>query len=305
MQFIDYYKLLGLNRDASEQDIKKAYRKLARKYHPDLHPNDSEAKKKFQGINEAHEVLSDPEKRKKYDAYGESWKHADEIERARAQQSSWSGASQSGAQYTGGQSFSEEDFSSFFESLFGQSSRRADAQEVKFRGRDLRATLTVKLSEVQKSHKQTFEINNNKIRITVPAAVEDAQVIKLKHLGQPGTNGGPNGDLYITFNVVNDTEFKRVGETLYKTLPIDLITAVLGGSITADTLQGKVKLQIKPGTQNGTKVRLKGKGFPKYKNENEFGDLVINLEVRIPTELSVREQELFQELQKEQKNAAA
>lgn len=306
MEFIDYYKILGVAKDSSEQEIKKAYRKLARKYHPDLRPNDADAQKKFQQINDANEVLSDPEKRKKYDLYGENWRHADEIERAQAEQKVRAGAGGGGSFGfgTGGQGFAAGDTESFFEALFG---RRPESQgrPAVFRGRDIHATLQVKLSQVQKSEKQTFEVGGRKIRITVPAGIDDGQVIKLKELGETGSSGGPPGDLYINFHVINDTDFKRDGETLFKDVRIDLLSAVLGGAVEVDTLQGKVKLQIKPGTQSGTKVRLKGKGFPRYKRENEHGDLVVNLIVEIPVTLSVREKELYHELLKERQHAAA
>lgn len=306
MEFIDYYKILGVAKDASEQDIKKAYRKLARKYHPDLRPNDADAQKKFQQINDANEVLSDPEKRKKYDLYGENWRHAEEIERAQAEQKSRAGAGGPGSFSfgTGGQGFAAGDTESFFEALFGRRPESRGRSAV-FRGRDIHATLQVKLSQVQTSEKQTFEIGGKKIRITVPAGIEDGQVIKLKDLGEAGSSGGPNGDLYINFHVINDTDFKRDGETLFKDVRVDLLSAVLGGSVEVDTLQGKVKLQIKPGTQSGSKVRLKGKGFPRYKRENEHGDLVVNIIVEIPVTLSARERELYNELLKERQHAAA
>ena len=299
MEFIDYYKILNLNKDASEQDIKKAYRKLARKYHPDLHQNEAGAQKKFHQINDANEVLSDPEKRKKYDLYGENWTHADEIEKAQSQQ-----RFSREAFNPGGQSFSGAEASNLFESLFGQRSGQS-ARPTVFRGRDVHATLKVRLSQVQKSEKQTFEIGGKKIRITVPAGIDDGQAVKLKGLGETGSKEAPSGDLYINFEVINDTPFKREGETLYTDLAINIPTAVLGGTEVVETLQGKVKLNIKPGAQSGSKVRLKGKGFPKYKRENEYGDLVVSLIVEIPTELSDRERELYEELMKERQKVAA
>lgn len=298
MEYIDYYKILGLDKNASEGDIKKAYRKLARKYHPDLNPNDKEANKKFQQINEANEVLSDPEKRKKYDQYGKDWKHAEQFEEARRQQQSRPGGFAGG----GGEQFyefeGEGDFSDFFESLFGRSSGggRGRGQEVKFRGQDIHAELPINLTDAYKTHKQTFTINGKNIRITIPAGVEDGQVIKLKGHGGGGVNRGPAGDLYITFVINNNTNFTRKGNDLYLTQPIDLYTAVLGGEVTIDTLDGKVRLKVKPEAQNGTKVRLKGKGFPVYKNEGEFGDLFVTLQVKLPTNLTEKQKKLFEEL---------
>lgn len=297
MAYIDYYKILGVDKNASEDEIKKAYRKLARKHHPDLNPNDKEAHIKFQQINEANEVLSDPEKRKKYDEYGENWKHAEQFEQARQQQ----GQQQWNQQQWGGQDFSGEfggeHFSDFFESLFGgrTSGRRAGGQ-ARFRGQDYNAELQLTLRQAYTTHQHTFDINGKKVRITVPAGVENGQVIKLKGHGGPGVNNGPNGDLYITFVIAEDAEYKRIGDNLYKTIDLDLYTAVLGGDITVDTLGGKVKLKVKPETQNGTKVRLKGKGFPVYKKEGEFGDLLITYSIKIPTGLSEKQKELFREL---------
>jgi len=248
MEFIDYYKILGVDRNASQDDIKKAYRKLARKYHPDLNPNDKDAHKKFQQINEAHEVLGDPEKRKKYDQYGKDWQHAEQFEQAR--QRHYQRAPGGGREefFTG--DFGEGIFSDFFESLFGGTHRTRGRSQVKFRGEDYQAELQVTLTEAYTTHQQTFAINGKNIRITVPAGIEDGQKIKLKGYGGPGLNGGPAGDLYITFNIINNTPFKRRGNDLHTTVKLDLYTAVLGGEITIDTLDGKVKLQVKPGTQN-------------------------------------------------------
>ena len=298
MAFIDYYKILGIERNASADDIKKAYRKLARKYHPDMNPNDKEAEKKFKEINEANEVLSNPENRAKYDKYGENWKHGEEYERAQQQQrQQYSGGGFSGRDFGGG----GEDFSDFFQSMFGGAgggfgrSSRGSASG-KFKGLDISAELNLNLRDAYKTHQQTFEINGKKIRITIPAGVYDGQQIKLKGHGNPGMNGGPNGDLYITFNITEDKDFKREGDNLRASVDIDLYTAVLGGDVNIQTLDGSVKLKVKPGTQNGTTVRLKGKGFPIYKKENEFGDLYVTYNVKIPTHLTEKQKELFQQL---------
>ena len=301
MEFIDYYKVLGLSKSADEKDIKKAYRKLARKYHPDVNPNDAAAKKKFQEINEANEVLSDPEKRKKYDKYGKDWQHAEHFERAEKEQRQYrpSGQGQGfGGQDFGGQ-FSEEDFSDFFESMFGTRGRSGQSRgQGKFKGQDFNAELQLDLKEVYSTHKRTLTVNGKNIRLTIPAGVENGQTIKIKGHGGPGVNGGPNGDLFITFNISNHTQFKRDGDNLYTTVDLPLYTAVLGGELTIETLGGKVKLKVGPETQNGAKVKLKGKGFPKYKKEDQFGDLYITYQIKIPTDLSNKEKELFQELSK-------
>jgi len=298
MEFIDYYKVLGINKKATAADIKKAYRKLARKYHPDTNPNDEEAKKKFQQINEANEVLSNPENRKKYDEYGENWQHAEAYEEAKKQRASQSGFGRGGAyQQYSSSDFDGTDFSDFFNAAFGggRSSGRRTAQ---FRGQDFNAELQLDLKDVYTEHKRTLAVNNKNIRITIPAGVENGQTIKIKGHGGKGVNGGPNGDLYIQFSIQNHSKFKRDKDNLYTTVDLDLYTALLGGDLMVDTFNGKVKLTVKPETQNGTKVKLKGKGFPKYKKTDQFGDLYITYQIKTPTKLTDKEKELFTELQK-------
>lgn len=291
MDFVDYYAILGVDKKASEDDVKKAYRKLARKYHPDVNPNDKEAHKKFQQINEANEVLSDPEKRKKYDQYGKDWKHADQFEQARQQrqQHQYSGGDDEGF----GGDFDGGNFSDFFSSLFGGGRGRANQS---FKGQDYNAELRLSLRDAATTHQQTLTVNGKNVRITIPAGVENEQKIKLKGYGAPGVNNGPAGDLYITFIIEPDEQFRRDGADLYTTATVDLYTAVLGGETTVDALNGKVKLKVAAGTQNGTKVRLKGKGFPLYKKEGEHGDLFVTFHVQLPTHLSEKEKELFTQL---------
>jgi curved DNA-binding protein len=297
MEFIDYYKILEIQNSATEADIKAAYRKLARKYHPDLNPNDENAKKKFQQINEANEVLSDSEKRKKYDKYGKDWKHADEFEKSNQQQSQARGSSAGQQSYRAGNEDFSGDFSEFFESMYG-SGAGGRTRQTKFRGQDLNAELHLNLMDVYKTQQQTITINGKNIRLTIPAGVENGQVIKIAGHGTPGVNGGPNGDLYITFTIANHPKFKREGSNLYANVDLDLYTALLGGDLQIDTLDGKVKLKVAPETQSYTKVKLKGKGFPVYKKEGEYGDLYITYNVKLPTNLNEKEKELFTELSK-------
>lgn len=316
MAYIDYYKALGVDKSATQDDIKKAFRKLARKYHPDLNPNDPSAKDKFQEINEANEVLSDPEKRKKYDEYGEHWKHADEFEKQKQQYGAGGfggrtggfGSSGNGSYWyssngeegfgdAGGFGGNAGGFSDFFEELFGHRGAGAGSRRgVGFRGQDYNAELQLSLREAAVTHKQVLNVNGKNIRITVPAGIANGQTIKLRGHGAPGVNGGPDGDLYITFIIPDDPVFKRLGNDLYVTAPLNLYTAVLGGEETVDTLDGKVKLKVKPETQNGTKVRLKGKGFPVYKEEGKFGDLIVTYNITIPTNLTEHQKELFRQL---------
>lgn len=303
MDFIDYYKVLGLDKSATAADIKKAYRKLARKLHPDLNPNDKTAQQKFQQINEANEVLSDTEKRKKYDEYGKDWQHAEAFEQARQQQQHSGGnfgGFGGGSTYRSNDGFDESQFSDFFESMFGGGSfSRGDTgrrQTSQFKGQDLNATLRLNLTDVIKSQKQTISIGEKKIRLTIPAGVEDGQTIKIKGYGGDGKNGGPKGELYITFQVFNNTSFKRMGSDLYKTENIPLYKALLGGEMTVETLDGAVKLKVKPETPNDTKVKLKGKGLPVYKKENQHGDLFISYKIELPKNLTEKEKELYIQL---------
>jgi len=189
----------------------------------------------------------------------------------------------------------EGEFSDFFESLFG--SRRGGGRSAGFRGQDYNAELHLSFHDAAKTRKQVLSVNGKNIRITVPAGVADGQTIKLKGQGAPGVNGGPNGDLYITFVIAEDSVFKRLGNDLYVTASLDLYTAILGGEQMVDTMDGKVKLKVKPGTQNGAKVRLRGKGFPVYKEEGKFGDLIVTYSVQIPTNLTEKQKALFKELQ--------
>ncbi len=299
MKFKDYYKILGVSKNASDAEIKKAYRKLARKYHPDVNPNDKEAEKKFKEINEANEVLGNPENRKKYDKYGEHWKHAEEYEKAQQHQKQYQHAG--GQQYYSG-GFTEDDFSDFFSSMFGGGFSgggfSGGGRNVKFRGQDFHAELQLNLSDVFKTQKHTINVNGKKIRLTIPAGVENGQEIKIKGYGGEGVNGGPKGDLYIKFNIINDTPFKRDKNNLYLNVDLDLYKAVLGGDIMINTMDGKVKLKVKPETQNGTKVKLRGKGFPVYKQKRVFGDLYVTYNVKIPTNLTEKEKALFKELAK-------
>ncbi len=317
MEFIDYYKILGLDKNATEADVKKAYRKQARKLHPDLNPNDLTAKQKFQQVNEANEVLSDPAKRAKYDTYGKDWMHAEEFEKQRQQQEQYQrqyGRSAGRQGNTG--SFTESDFSEFFESMFGgggfgagdgsfgrssESFGRRGGQ-VKYRGQDFNAGLHLTLRDVYKTQKQTLSVNGKNIRITIPAGIENGQTIKIAGHGGPGVNGGPGGDLYITFSIITDTQFRREGNDLYTDVDLDIYTAVLGGDLMIDTFDGKVKLKVKPETQNETKVKLKGKGFPVYKKEGQFGDLYVTFKIKIPTHLTAKEKELFNEFSKMRKD---
>lgn len=303
MAFIDYYKVLEIPKTATADEIKKAYRKLARKYHPDVNAGDKEAEKKFKEINEANEVLSNPENRVKYDKYGENWKHGEEYEKAQQQ---YRNQQQRGGGFEGFEGFSGSDFgdggdySDFFQSMFGGTGSfggsRGRSSAGKFKGQDVSAELTVSLEQAAQTHQQTFDINGKKVRITIPAGIYDGQQIKLKGHGNPGFNGGPNGNLFITFSILPNENFERNGDDLKTSVNLDLYTAILGGEVQVRTLSGLISLKVKPGTQNASTVRLRGKGFPVYKKEGQFGDLYVTYQVKLPEELSEKEKELFQQL---------
>lgn len=303
MEFIDYYKVLGVSKTATIQEIKSAYRKLARKYHPDLNAGDKEAEKKFKEINEANEVLSNDENRKKYDKYGKDWKHAEEIERMRREQGSRASSGNQGysSGYQGFSGFSDsgfedDDFSDFFHSMFGRASSGKSRSSARFKGQDFNAVLHLNLTDVYHTKQQVIEVNGKKLRMTIPAGVEDGQTIKIAGKGSPGANGGPDGDLYIRFEIRNDTDFRREGANLHSQLELDLYTALLGGEVTVKTFNGQAKLKIAPETQSGIKVRLKGKGFPVYKEKEKFGDMIITIRIKNPTNLTDKEKDLFRQL---------
>lgn len=286
MTFIDYYKVLGVPRTASQDEIKRAYRRLAKNYHPDVNNDAPDAKERFQEINEANEVLGDPEKRRRYDEYGEHWRLVDE--------ESGAGGSYGGHGGFGGfgdfssSAGNDSGFSDFFEQLFGSSfgARRR-------RGNDLQATLELTLFEAATTHRRVMNINGESIAITVPAGVADGQRIRLRGRGAPSpASGGERGDLYITFHILPDGRFTREGNNLLVTATCDIYTLWLGGSVTVSTLSGNVLVTVKPGTQPGSKLRLRGKGFPLYKQEGQFGDLLVTLNVTLP-QLNEKQRELL------------
>ena len=311
MAFIDYYKVLGVDRSASQADIRKAFRKLAKQYHPDLNGSDPKAQERFQELNEANEVLSDPETRKRYDEYGEHWAHAEEYETQRRQYEQRYGPSDTGGN-NAGQGFGGFDFggfgdfsrsegntggfSDFFEQLFGGSRRRGPSGPV--RGRDFEAELSLTLHDASYTHKQILHVDGRQLRVTIPAGVADGQRLKLRGQGGESPEGGQRGDLYITFRIAPDSRFVREGDNLHTQLTVPLTTAVLGGEVSVTTLTDEVRMRIPAGTQPGAKLRLKGKGFPRYKGGDSRGDLIVTIDLSLPPTLSTRQRELFEELRK-------
>ncbi len=308
----DYYEILGVSRDASSEEIKKAYRKLAAKYHPDKNPGDKHAEEMFKQINEAHSVLTDPEKRKLYDRYGEKWKQFEQMDEKTRQQYEQYQKYQQYAHSTagdGGETFTwrfgdifgngfEDDI---FSSIFGHRTKRSPFDQTYYQnyqmpGQDLHAELEISLDEAYNGTTKLFRINNETIKLKIKPGTKDGQILKLKGKGGPGINGGPNGDLLITVHIRPHPVFKRVGDDLHMELPVDLYTAVLGGSVQIQTLKGKVKVNIPPESNNGKIIRLPGLGMPKDARKTSFGDLYIKLNVQIPQNLSEKEKELFREL---------
>ena len=292
MKFIDYYEILGVKKNATQQEIKKAYRKLAKKFHPDLNKENPHSQERFQAINEANEVLSDPEKRKKYDEYGENWKHAEEFETQNRQYKT-NNEYQKFKNYDFSIFNNENGFSDFFEELFGYKFNK----NRKIRGQDYQATLNLSLKDIMTTHKQIININNKNIRITIPAGINDGQKIRIKGHGGVSPDGDNNGDLYITFHIETDKNFIRNNNDLETTITIDLYTALLGGEIIIPALDGEVRIKIKPDTATDRKLRLRGKGMPIYKNENQRGDLIVSLKVKLPT-LNEEQKKLLEEMRK-------
>lgn len=305
--FIDYYQTLGVPKDADAKAIKKAFRKLARKYHPDVNPGDEAADRKFKEINEANEVLSDPEKRKKYDKYGKDWEHAEAFEQAGGRTGGSFGGGGGNPFGGGGGSYtyttgSDGDFSDFFSQMFGGAAggdpfggRRQRRSSL--RGQDVEATLSVRMEDILEDNKQVLTVGGKQLRVTIPAGVDDGQTLRLRGQGGPGAGGGPAGDLYITFRVSTPPAYERKGADLYKNQEVDLTTMVLGGKVTVETPTGAVNVPIPKLSQNGKRIRLKGKGLPVYKGTGN-GHLYLDLKVRLPEALTAEQQTLFEQLAK-------
>ena len=305
MEYHDYYKTLGLDKKATPEQIKKAYRKLARAHHPDVNPNNPAAEQKFKEANEANEVLSDPEKRKKYDQLGADWRRYEQAGAGRSGSAQpgggfdWSQYTQAGADGGGGfgSSFGGEgaDFSDFFGSIFGNGggggrSTRPGA------GQDYSAELELTLAEAYTGGPRTITLNGKSLRLNIKPGVVDGQTIRLRDQGGPGRNGGPSGALLITLRLAPDARYALSGHDLTQDVPVKLYTALLGGQQMVETLGGPVKITIKPETSNGTRLRLRSKGFPVYGRPDEFGDLYLRLSVQLPQNLTDQERELLQQL---------
>ncbi|MBO9729498.1 MAG: J domain-containing protein [Chitinophaga sp.] len=315
MDVKDYYKVLGVEKAATAEQIKKAYRKLAVKYHPDKNPDNKVAEDKFKEINEAYEVLSDPEKRKKYDQFGENYKYYEQ-HGGRPEDYDWS-------QYGGGQGRTRsygsgnmedmfgggggEGFSDFFEQLFGSrfSGGGRRQQQGPGRGRDVQATMEVSLEDAYNGATRQVEVNGSRLNIKLKPGLYEGQVIRLKGKGSPGRQGGTSGDLLITIQLAPHPLFELKGQDIYTDLALPLYTAILGGKQTVNTPGASLNMNIPAGTDSGKVFRLKGKGMPAYDNSGSAGDLYIKAIVHIPTNLSEKEKELFQQLSQLNENGHA
>jgi len=293
MDYKDYYKALGIDKKASQDDIKKAYRKLAVKYHPDKNPGNKEAEEKFKAANEANEVLGDPEKRKKYDELGENWQQYERGQAANPFENS-------GGRYyyEGNDAFGTDgasDFSDFFEQFFrGRESAGKRTQNRK--ASDYETEMEITLEEAYNGTSRIIQVENEKLKITTKPGAYTDQLLRIKGKGAKGNIPENNGDLFVRIKVASNPHFMRKEDDLYQSHEIDLYTAVLGGEAIINTLQGQVKIKIIEGTQNGKTIRLKGKGMPVYGKSGSFGDMYIQLQVRIPDKLSSKQKELFEQL---------
>jgi curved DNA-binding protein len=304
MDYKDYYRILGVPKTATPEEIKKAYRQLALKYHPDRNTDGKAggAEDKFKEVNEAHQVLSDPEKRKKYDQFGEDWQR---YEQAGAPSggfdwSRYAGQGGGGGRRTAfdsGDVFSDVGSEDFFEMLFGRGVReQAGRRTTPRRGVDIEAETTITLEEAYNSTTRVIELGGQTIRVKIKPGIADAQVLKLTGKGSAGRNSGPNGDLYITIHVAEHPDYQRKGNDLYRDARMDLYTAVLGGKIEVPALKTMVRVDVPRGSENGKVLRLPGLGMPVYNESNRFGDLYVRLTVELPKQLTEAELELFKKL---------
>jgi curved DNA-binding protein len=301
MQYKDYYKTLGVERIATKDQLKKEYRKLARKFHPDVNTTDKHASVKFAEINEAYNVLIDDEKRRKYDELGADWEQYENT--GQKEDFDWSKyAFQNRGQeedpfkkWQGGFGMGE-DHSDFFRTIFGQGYGNQEEQGFAMKGQDLGAELTLSLKDAYEGGTQILTIGTNRIRIKLKPGIWDRQKIKIDGKGLPGRNGGSNGDLYITFILESHPEYRMDGIDLYKDIPLSIYSALLGATLKVQTISGNFNVVIPPETQNGTVFRLKKKGFPVYDKPGVQGDLFLRVQLQLPAKLTEQEIRLIREL---------
>lgn len=302
MEYKDYYKILGVSKSASQDEIKKAYRKLALKYHPDKNPNDKAAEAKFKEANEANEVIGDPKKRKQYDELGSNWKNYQQQGgfdwnkyQQQGGQRTYSDSGDFGGAFGGGGGFSD-----FFDAFFGGGgfggTKSPRGRKQAYKGKDVHAEIPVTLEEAYNGAEKIFEISGQTIKLKLKRGVSEGQTLKLAGKGYQGEGGGSNGDLLITIRVQKHALFNRIDDDLYLDLPVDIYSAVLGGKVEITTFKGKTKITIPPETSNGKTLRLSGLGMPKYGKENHFGDMYVKIDLQTPKNLTHEETKLFRQL---------
>jgi curved DNA-binding protein len=313
MEYKDYYKILGVDRNASEKEIKKAYRRLARQYHPDVNPGDKGAEERFKEINEAHEVLADSEKRRKYDQLGASWQQWQRTGRDPGgfDWGQWSAGAPGGdrvhVEYGDlgdlfGDAFGDGRFSDFFEAIFGGGGRQGPQawtgtrQARPRRGQDYEQPVEITLEEAFGGTRRVLEKEGRRLEVKIPPGVKMGSKVRIAGEGALGPGGGATGDLYLKVTVLPHKVFERKGDDLYCEVPVDLYTAILGGETDVPTLKGTVSLKIPPGTQGGRTFRLKGQGMPQLRDSNKHGNLYAKVKVVLPKDLSPKEKALFREL---------
>ena len=301
----DYYKTLGVDRNASEKEIKAAYRKLARKYHPDVNPGDKASEEKFKDISEAHEVLADKEKRTKYDQFGQYWQQMGQGGAGQPPPGWEQGAGGFNFDYGPGDFQGGGGFSDFFDLLFGQGAGRAKADGktgrggrtwTPARGRDVEYEIEVTLEEAYKGATKTFTINGRKVEVKIPPGVKDGSRIRLAGQGEPG-QGTESGDLYLIARMKPDPRFERKDGDLYTDVPVPYTKAALGGEVQVQTLGGRVTMKVPPGTSSGQSFRLAGMGMPHLRGSGK-GNLFARAKVTVPKTLTEHERELLTELDK-------
>ena len=304
MEYKDYYKILGVAKTASQDEIKKAFRKLAVKYHPDKNPGDKKAEEKFKEANEANEVLSDPEKRKKYDALGENWKAYQQHggDSGNFDWSQWSAhRGQQGGQ-RGENFFGGEHFSDFFESIFGGDFGGARQRTTRtMRGQDLQAEMEITLEDAFHGGRKQIALNGQKINLSLKPGIHEGQVLRLKNKGGAGMNGGEAGDLLITMHLVPDNHYKIRGNDFHFDHALDLYTAVLGGKLNVNVFDKTVQINIPPGTDSGKIFRLRGMGMPVFGKPDERGDAYVRMQVTVPKNISPEEREQFEQLREKRR----
>ncbi|MCS6846006.1 MAG: DnaJ domain-containing protein [Caldilineales bacterium] len=307
MEYRDYYKILGVDKNADEKEIKRAYRRLARQYHPDVNPGNKQAEERFKEINEAYEVLSDPEKRRKYDQLGANWQA---YQRTGADPSGfdWSqwmagGPGGSRVRVEVGDIedlFGESGFSDFFQAIFGGGGFRtatgARARPQARRGRDVEQPVQITLEEAFHGTQRILSIDGRRLEVKIPPGVRTGSRVRVAGEGYPGAGDGPAGDLYLVVEVLPHPIFERDGDDLRCEVPISLTTAVLGGEVTVPTLTGRGVLRIPEGTQPGQVFRLRGQGMPNLRNPNERGNLLVKVKVQLPEKLTEEQRRLFRQL---------